>query len=471
MGDWVYYLTRLKMKDIAERVSFADELHESRSLNDLIQREVTLRAVPISEYLQTQPQRFFNALVIGVYGGDPQWYEIGLKPNSFLHPDDVPQEVKGALGILILEGDESLFAIDGQHRVKGIKSAVLAKAGLSQEEVASVFVSHRRDVQGLKRTRRLFTTLNRYAKPVTKSEIIARDEDDIRDLKNGSLDCIVQVAMLGEGFDHPKLSVAAIFRPFRSLAPYIQFVGRILRVVVQNDPTHPDNYGHIVTHVGLNLDEQLKRFKQFENDDQAFWEEVTGGDEPEPPRKVLDGKTRMKLREFMVVNSEIVDRVFEEEFTTAEDADIVADLERKLESLGLDPSLAKDVIKKSASTRPGVREAGAAQPFAVLPVRQWQEGKRRLNEEVKRTANLLLNRCELIQAGVDIPRKLKPDIGAQNNFVAALQMVNEQLDKNIGKGRKRAEWTTDEFKSGIDSLPGILDALTREIKKLQDVKK
>lgn len=96
---------------------------------------------------------------------------------------------------------------------------------------------------------------------------------------------------------------------------------------MQNDPTHPDNYGHIVTHVGLNLDEQLKRFKQFENDDQAFWEEVTGGDEPEPPRKVLDGQARMKLREFMVVNSEIVDRVFEEEFTTAEDADIVADLE------------------------------------------------------------------------------------------------------------------------------------------------
>lgn len=31
----------------------------------------------------------------------------------------------------------------------------------------------------------------------------------LRDLKNGVLDCIVQVAMLGEGFDHPKLSVAA----------------------------------------------------------------------------------------------------------------------------------------------------------------------------------------------------------------------------------------------------------------------
>src|SRR5258708_17091177 len=119
----------------------------------------------------------------------------------------------------------------------------------------------------------------------------SNDEQEaiLTSLRNGTLDCIVQVAMLGEGFDHQKLSVAAIFRPFRSLAPYIQFVGRIMRVIVLTDPSHPDNYGHIVTHVGLNLDEQLKKFKQFENDDQKFWEEVTGGEEPERAREVIEG--------------------------------------------------------------------------------------------------------------------------------------------------------------------------------------
>ena len=63
----------------------------------------------------------------------------------------------------------------------------------------------------------------------------------IQRLKEGLLDCIMQVQMIGEGFDHPHLSVAAIFRPFRSLSPYVQFVGRIMRVIVQNDPRHPDN--------------------------------------------------------------------------------------------------------------------------------------------------------------------------------------------------------------------------------------
>jgi DNA repair protein RadD len=71
------------------------------------------------------------------------------------------------------------------------------------------------------------------------------DPDDkeavIERLRLGQLDCVIQVQMLGEGFDHPRLSVAAIFRPFASLAPYIQFIGRVMRVVVQDEPDHPDN--------------------------------------------------------------------------------------------------------------------------------------------------------------------------------------------------------------------------------------
>ena len=74
--------------------------------------------------------------------------------------------------------------------------------------------------------------------------------------------------MLGEGFDHPRLSVAAIFRPFRSLAPYIQFVGRVMRVVVQDEPDHPDNQGFVVSHVGLNNDARWDEFRELDLDDQ-----------------------------------------------------------------------------------------------------------------------------------------------------------------------------------------------------------
>lgn len=309
-----------------------------------------------------------------------------------------------------------------------------------------------------------------YNAALIHSKQEAEDQEAVlRDLRNGTLDCIIQVAMLGEGFDHPKLSVAAIFRPFRSLAPYIQFVGRILRVIVQNDPNHPDNYGHIVTHVGLNLDEQLKKFKQFENDDQKFWEEVTNGKEPELPRKVLDGDARLKLHEDMIVNSEIVDRLFEEDFSTAEDADIIRELEKKLESLGMDPALARQIYERNRNQENGPRVTAAAQPFSIVPAKQWQELRKRLDEEAKRTAKLLLNRTDLRPEGRELPFKLKPGIGANNNFVAAFQMVNEKIAKVAG-GKKRQEWSAEEFSGAIAQLTEILNSLVREVKGLQNAK-
>jgi fumarate hydratase class II len=81
-------------------------------------------------------------------------------------------------------------------------------------------------------------------------------------------------------------------------------------------------------------------------------------------------------------------------------------LEQKFASLGLDPALAKEVVKKSASAKPQLRQSNVAEPFAVLPMKQWQESKKRLNEEAKRAASLLLNRCGLAHGGVEIPRKL-----------------------------------------------------------------
>ena len=327
-------------------------------------------------------------------------------------------------------------------------------------------INHARQIRSLYRERGYEAAIV-HSNPQRPEDERANDEV-MRDLYNGVLDCIIQVQMLGEGFDHPKLSVAAIFRPYRSLAPYIQFVGRILRVVVQNDANHPDNYGHIVTHIGMNLDELLKKFQMFENDDQRFWEEVTGGVEPDPPQEVVDGSARMKLHEDMVVRNEIVEQLFEEDFLTAEDNEILEDLEKKLEALGLDPRLAEQVVQKSRSTSMGPSLTPAAQPFSKIPARQWEEARKRLDEEARRTSKILLNRAGLRPEGVEIPRKLRPEIGAINNSIAGLIMVNTAIGSTIDDERKRPEWSFEEFVQATEALPGILDSLVRQLKAAQD---
>lgn len=308
-----------------------------------------------------------------------------------------------------------------------------------------------------------------YAERGYEAETIhSRMADDeraevVRRLRAGLIDVIVQVQMLGEGFDHPKLSVAAIFRPFRSLAPYLQFVGRAMRVVVQNDPRHPDNYGYIVTHAGMNLDTLLTDFREVEREDQQFLAGLIGGDEPEPPREVVNGRAQMKIRPDMVVHDEVVGSLIEEDFIDAEDELVLEELRRNAEALGLDADAL--VAAAQASHRPTARVVSPPGAFPVNPQRERQEAQKRLNERIKSTARVLLNRLDLSHGGRDISSKLLTNMSGAN-FVVATIILNRQVKKAVSPA-PRGDWSTQELKRAMDLLPEILDAEVRRLKAKQ----
>lgn len=178
MGDWVYYVTFMKFSDIDRWIKRTDQIHESKKLRDMIQRELTPRSTPIADYLIEQQERFFNAIVVGVYKGTPQWHPLEIGNSPALGSAEIDQESRNSIGLLTLDGNENLFAIDGQHRVEAIKQALKREPKLENEDLSVIFVAHGTDKDGQTRTRRLFSTLNRYAKPVSKGEIVALDEDD-----------------------------------------------------------------------------------------------------------------------------------------------------------------------------------------------------------------------------------------------------------------------------------------------------
>lgn len=183
IGDWIYYVTLLPFQEVRSRIRKNDEIHENKELQDWIQRKLTGRSNDISEYLASQEQRFFNGIVVGVYGGEPQWYPLSLQPSDIIDPISVSEDIEVSMGILKLSGDEKLFAIDGQHRVEGIKH-LAERIGEKMfeemsDELCAIFVSHKKTEDGMQRTRRLFTTLNRRAQPVSLTEIIILDEDDV----------------------------------------------------------------------------------------------------------------------------------------------------------------------------------------------------------------------------------------------------------------------------------------------------
>ena len=184
------------------------------------------------------------------------------------------------------------------------------------------------------------------------------------------------------------------------------------------------------------------------------------------PKAVLDGTARLRARESdIIVNGELLDSLWEEEFSTAEDKHVIEELRTKLKALGLDPNQAETIVKSSRANE--VTRRSPTLPFAVQPHLQWQEARTRLNEQAKRVANILLNNVGLKQAGTEIPYKYKTlGVSANTNYVAALTMVNHALDKQLGKDR--GSCTTEEFRAAAQALDEeILQTLVRRVKKAQ----
>lgn len=190
IGDWVYYVSVLELRDVADRVGFASDMRQSKDLADVIQRAMTKNAQWIATYLRRQPQRFMNGLVIAVDGGEPRFHELVVRQTLETTPETLPDTIEMNMGVMELRGDERLMAVDGQHRVRGVQLALQEGATVGTEQVTAIFIRHDEDQRGIQRTRRLFTTLNRYAKPVSVRDKIAQDEDDViaivvRDLIDG----------------------------------------------------------------------------------------------------------------------------------------------------------------------------------------------------------------------------------------------------------------------------------------------
>jgi DNA sulfur modification protein DndB len=179
IGDCWYYVTTMTFSEVAHFIKPVDAIHEREELKTWIQRELLPeRKEQIASHLLKQEQRFFNAIVAGIYGGEPEWFPVEVGESVTLSDIKLGERQATAFGFLHLSGKEDIFAIDGQHHVEGIREALLRSEALKDEELTVIFVAHKSTDEGRERTRRLFTTLNKYAKPVSPAELIALNDDD-----------------------------------------------------------------------------------------------------------------------------------------------------------------------------------------------------------------------------------------------------------------------------------------------------
>lgn len=173
IGDWTYYTSTMTFEQVSQLVDrMDDEIYQSDSLKEALQRSITDNYLSIKKYILHQPEYFFNSLVLAIYDGNPNWIEVEL---------EIEEETFYNLGFLTLDGNENIFPVDGQHRVEGIKAVLSSSEDYERfknEKISVVFIGHKKTPEGMQRSRRLFNTLNRYAKPVSPTDIVILDEDD-----------------------------------------------------------------------------------------------------------------------------------------------------------------------------------------------------------------------------------------------------------------------------------------------------
>jgi superfamily II DNA or RNA helicase len=281
----------------------------------------------------------------------------------------------------------------------------------------------------------------RRADYVHSREDSAANERVMQKLENHELDVIVQVRKLGEGFDHPFLAVAAVFSIFRNLSPFVQFVGRIMRVIEHDSPGHALNNGVVVFHAGANIASRWEDFQQYSEADREYFDQLlpmegldfTSADELEiepvqsVPRRLnsvdVRGQTDIRVQEISLIQ---------------DDSEAVAAL-KILRGKGYTPDQVKQAYEE-------------LQPVPVTKVRKRKAKRAGLDVRVKTEAARILHERKINPEGHELDRQ---KLG-RTNLITLKAAIDRHVAAAVGrKLRERSEFTQPQ----LDQIDAQFDAI------------
>lgn len=279
---------------------------------------------------------------------------------------------------------------------------------------------------------------------VHSRETQPRNKQILSNLENHELDVIVQARMLGEGFDHPHLAVAMVGSIFANLSPFVQFVGRVMRAIDQNDPDSVRNRGVVVFHAGANVAGRWSDFRRFSEADQGYFADLL----PEP-EDVNFGPSGLGNREPSDGFGGIIPvDIVEERGVLAANLDPIGDPEaaellRQLAERGVTPEQAADGIRR------------------IRPTRQDQRIARRasLNERIQNATGAVLHRLEVNPGGRTLdPRR------ARTNFEWLLGEINRRVNQYVDQtGKNRDNFTLYELNEAHRAMEEVISNIEGEI--------
>ncbi|AUD02159.1 DEAD/DEAH box helicase [Spirosoma pollinicola] len=222
-----------------------DEAHHSpaRTWDELFNAFPNAKRILVTATPFRQDRREIKGKFVYVYP-----LKEAYKDEIFGRIQFVPVDAVGENGdVAIAKRAEEVFNLD---RASGLHHALMVRTDSRKraDALKTIYADH--------------TTLN--LRTIHSDHSYSFIQATIRLLREGALDGVICVNMMGEGFDFPNLKIAAVHSPHRSLAVTLQFIGRFART----------NAGNIdvAKFIAIPAEIEIESTKLYNQD--AIWQEM-----------------------------------------------------------------------------------------------------------------------------------------------------------------------------------------------------
>jgi superfamily II DNA or RNA helicase len=305
---------------------------------------------------------------------------------------------------------------------------------------------------------------------IVHSKLPKKDKvESLRKIESHQADVVIHVAMLGEGYDHPYLSVAAIFRPYRSLAPYSQFIGRILRKIPNKESKNElDNIGVVIAHRDLDLDSLWQEYKQ----EQEYCDVLESVQQSERKEKGIEGKLKNPKPVdigSISVDGDILTEEEYYEYTEAAEAyeAYEQEIQKKADQLKqVFPDKSEDALKKLARQQSNPKNIN---PLLKNPRKYRMMLRSEFADKIQQDIPAsLIAKFHLKKEGKElgnlpVNREYSWVLRDGDNAAIIAKYLNAVLGKKFGP---REKWTINDYHNANDQLDNYVEHLQRMIKSL-----
>lgn len=184
-GSTNYYVTSMTVQEVSGimRTAIDSDVWSEESIDERLQREPNWNRIQkqIAPYLANNKDRFFGSIIALAHGSKIDFEALNELDSKL---PSIYQKQAERIGFLTIAGG-NIICLDGQHRLLAMQVA-LGQASkdfnitgkylseIPNDQVTVIFIQH----ESNEKTRSIFNTINRYAKPTSRGDNIITSEDD-----------------------------------------------------------------------------------------------------------------------------------------------------------------------------------------------------------------------------------------------------------------------------------------------------